>query len=125
LISGEASARLTCRKRPITVLPSDFRHLLSSTAQPSMASTNGRIQVEACVGVASQVLRRLRATSLVGSPRGLLPEAPTDPDMQNSRIRLFETQLRYMTVEGRMRGGGSHRQARSKSGSIPMSVPVT
>src|SRR6266436_7111927 len=31
-------------------------------------------------------------------------EAPTDPDMQISRIRLFGPRLRYATVAGRMCG---------------------
>jgi hypothetical protein len=35
------------------------------------------------------------------------PEAPTDPDMQISRIRLFGPRLCYATVEERMRGCGS------------------
>jgi hypothetical protein len=44
----------------------------------------------------------------VGSPRGdCSPEAPTDPDVRNSRIRLFGPRLCYVTVEGRMRGCGS------------------
>ena len=34
-------------------------------------------------------------------------EAPTDPDVRISRIRLFGPRLRYVTGEGRMRGGGS------------------
>src|ERR1700728_4644374 len=32
---------------------------------------------------------------MVGSPQGLLPGAPTEPDVRNSRIRLFETRVRY------------------------------
>jgi hypothetical protein len=32
------------------------------------------------------------------------PEAPTDPDMQIFRIRLFGSRLRYVMAEGRMRG---------------------
>jgi hypothetical protein len=43
----------------------------------------------------------------VGSPRALLPEAPTDPDMRISRIRLFGSRLRYVTREVRRRGVGS------------------
>src|SRR6202035_4176551 len=43
----------------------------------------------------------------VGSPRELLPEAPTDPDMRISRIRLFGSRLRYVTREVRRRGVGS------------------
>jgi hypothetical protein len=34
---------------------------------------------------------------VVGSPRGLLPEAPTEPDGRDYRIRLFSTRLRYVT----------------------------
>jgi hypothetical protein len=44
---------------------------------------------------------------LVGSPRELLPEAPTDPDVRISRIRLFGSRLRYVTGEVRRRGVGS------------------
>ena len=53
-------------------------------------------------------------TSVVGSLRGLLPESPTDPDMQNSCIRRFETRLCYVTVEMRMRGGGSGYRSSSR-----------
>jgi hypothetical protein len=35
------------------------------------------------------------------------PEAPTDPDMQIFRIRLFGSRFRYATVAGRMWGSGS------------------
>ena len=41
------------------------------------------------------------------APRDCSPEAPTDPDMRISRIRLFGPRLCYVTVEGRMRGCGS------------------
>jgi hypothetical protein len=37
----------------------------------------------------------------VGSASGLRPEAPTDPDMRISRIRLFDSRLRYVTEEVR------------------------
>jgi hypothetical protein len=48
-----------------------------------------------------------RPVAEVGSPRELLPEAPTDPDVRNSRIRLFGSRLRYVTGEVRRRGFGS------------------
>jgi hypothetical protein len=51
---------------------------------------------------------------MVGSPRGLLPEAPTDPDVRNSRIRLFGPRLRYVTGEERMRGCGSGYRSSSR-----------
>jgi hypothetical protein len=35
------------------------------------------------------------------------PEAPTDPDVRDYRIRLFGARFRYVTVEERMRGCGS------------------
>jgi hypothetical protein len=38
----------------------------------------------------------------VGSPRELLPEAPTDPDMRISRIRLFGSRLCCVTEEVRI-----------------------
>ena len=39
---------------------------------------------------------------------GCPPAAPTDPDVQNSRIRLFGTRIRYAGKEGRrMRARGS------------------
>jgi hypothetical protein len=41
---------------------------------------------------------RVPGRMMVGSPRGLLPEA-TDPDVRNSRIRLFGPRLRYVTGE--------------------------
>ena len=31
------------------------------------------------------------------APGGSPPRAPTDPDVQNSRIRLLETRIRYVT----------------------------
>jgi hypothetical protein len=69
----------------------------------------------------SEIIRsRLRpregvaAAALVGSPRGLLPEAPTDPDVRNSRIRLFGSRLRYVTGEERMRGCGSGYRSSSR-----------
>ena len=43
----------------------------------------------------------------VGSPRELLPEAPTDPDVRISRIRPFGPRLRYVTGEVLRRGCGS------------------
>jgi hypothetical protein len=36
-----------------------------------------------------------------------IPEAPTDPDVRNYRIRLFSTRLRYVTGAKRIRGCGS------------------
>ena len=50
----------------------------------------------------------------VGSPRGLRPEAPTDPDVRISRIRLFGPRLRYVTGEVRMRGWGSGYRSSSR-----------
>ena len=50
----------------------------------------------------------------VGSPRGLLPEAPTDPDVRISRIRLFGPRLRYVTGEVRRRGCGSGYRSSSR-----------
>ena len=47
----------------------------------------------------------------VGSPRGIIPEAPTDPDVHNSCIRLFGTRVRYVT--------GSHGCAAPGAGSAP------
>ena len=41
------------------------------------------------------------------APGNCSPEAPTDPDVQISRIRLFGPRLRYVMVEKRMRGCGS------------------
>jgi len=35
------------------------------------------------------------------------PEAPADPDMQISRIRLFGPRFRYATMAGRIWGSGS------------------
>jgi hypothetical protein len=35
------------------------------------------------------------------------PEAPADPDMQISRIRLFGPRFRYATMAGRIWGAGS------------------
>ncbi len=35
------------------------------------------------------------------------PEAPMDPDVPDSGIRLFGPRFRYVTEEGRMRGCGS------------------
>ena len=35
----------------------------------------------------------------LGWPRGLLPGAPTDPDVPNSGIRLFVTRLRYVGAQ--------------------------
>jgi hypothetical protein len=32
-----------------------------------------------------------------GSPRACAARAPTDPDLRNSRIRLFELRVRYAT----------------------------
>ena len=46
-------------------------------------------------------------TSSRVAPGNHFPEAPTDPDVRISRIRLFSPRLRYVTVEGRMRGCGS------------------
>jgi len=46
------------------------------------------------------------ALDVVGSPRGLLPEAPTDPDVRNYRIRLFSPRLRYVTWAEWIRGCG-------------------
>jgi hypothetical protein len=43
---------------------------------------------------------------MVGSPRGLLPEAPTDPDVRISRIRLFGPRLHYATGAAWIRGWG-------------------
>jgi hypothetical protein len=54
---------------------------------------------------------------------GLLPEAPTDPDMQVSRIRLFGRRFRYVTV-GRMRGCGSGYRASSRSMPTKISTPA-
>src|SRR6267143_7127564 len=42
------------------------------------------------------------------APGGCPPAVPTDPDVQNSRIRLFGTRIRYAGEEGRrMRARGS------------------
>jgi hypothetical protein len=41
------------------------------------------------------------------APEARASEAPTDPDMRISRIRLFGPRLRYATVAGRMCGSGS------------------
>jgi hypothetical protein len=41
------------------------------------------------------------------APGNCFPEAPTDPDVRDYRIRHFGPRLRYVTVEGRMRGCGS------------------
>jgi hypothetical protein len=41
------------------------------------------------------------------APEDCAPEAPTDPDVQIFRIRLFGPRLRYATMAGRMRGSGS------------------
>ena len=35
------------------------------------------------------------------------PEAPTDPDVRNYRIRLFSARLRYVTGAERIRGCGN------------------
>jgi hypothetical protein len=51
---------------------------------------------------------------MVGSPRGLLPEAPTDPDVRISRIGLFGPRLRYVTRKVRMRGCGSGYRSSSR-----------
>jgi len=42
-----------------------------------------------------------------GRPGGLPSEAPTDPDVQISRIRLFGPRFRYAMVAGRTRGSGN------------------
>jgi len=46
---------------------------------------------------AQRILDSLRNESTGGrvAPGRCLPGAPTDPDVQNSRIRLFETRFRY------------------------------
>ena len=49
-------------------------------------------------------LLRVPGRFVVGSPRGLLPEAPTDPDVRISRIRLFGPRFCYVTGEVRSRG---------------------
>jgi hypothetical protein len=61
-------------------------------------------------GAAFRVPPRL----MVGSPRGLLPEAPTDPDVRISRIGLFGPRLRYVTRKVRMRGCGSGYRSSSR-----------
>src|SRR5262249_43920117 len=43
----------------------------------------------------------------VGSPRGSLPEAPTEPDVRNYRIRLFGARLCYVTGTKRIRACGN------------------
>lgn len=49
------------------------------------------------------------------APGNCSPEAPTEPDVQIARIRLFGPRLRYVTVAGRMRGCGSGYRASSRS----------
>jgi hypothetical protein len=51
-------------------------------------------------------LNGVAAASVVGSPRESLPEAPADPDVRISRIRLFGSRLRYVTGD-EMCGCGS------------------
>ena len=41
------------------------------------------------------------------APGNCSPEAPTDPDVRDYRIRLFGPRFRYVTVEERIRGCGS------------------
>jgi hypothetical protein len=41
----------------------------------------------------------------IGSPRGLPPGTPTDPDMPDEGIRLFEAWVRYVRPAGRRAGG--------------------
>jgi|SRR5271166_2125458 len=41
------------------------------------------------------------------APGDFSPEAPAEPDARIFSIRLFSRRLRYVMVEGRMRGGGS------------------
>jgi|SRR6516225_10433168 len=41
------------------------------------------------------------------APEDYSSEAPTDPDVQIFRIRLFGSRFRYATIAGRMCGSGS------------------
>ena len=45
---------------------------------------------------------------------GKPPWPPSDPDVRNSRIRLFATQLRYKTRTGRIVGAGKGKSASSR-----------
>jgi len=48
-------------------------------------------------------------------PGRCLPGPPTDPDVHDSRIRLFETWVRYASAECTMRGGGSANRSTTRS----------
>jgi hypothetical protein len=53
---------------------------------------------------------QIKGTRQIGgrvAPEDCSSEAPRDPDVQISRIRLFGTRIRYATIAGRMCGSGS------------------
>lgn len=53
---------------------------------------------------------RLKNSSRINcrvAPGRCFPGAPTDPDVRNSRIRLFGSRLRYVPYRWTIRGGGS------------------
>jgi len=49
------------------------------------------------------------------APARCLARAPTDPDVQISRIRLFGRRIRYVAYRCTMRGGGSEKRFSSES----------
>ncbi len=88
------------RATPFTVpMPNSYSLRICSNSSPSLSSPSQ----------ASCLFRRMLRScgGGVGSPRRLLPEAPTDPDVRISRIRLFGPRFRYVTGEVRRRGCGS------------------
>jgi hypothetical protein len=49
------------------------------------------------------------------APGRCLPGAPTDPDVRDYRIRLFETGIRYVTRSGLGFGSGNRRRIRGNA----------
>jgi len=87
-------------------MPNSYSLRICSNSSPSLSSPSQ----------ASCLFRRMLRScgGGVGSPRRLLPEAPTDPDARISRIRLFGPRFRYVTGEVRRRGCGSGYRSSSR-----------
>ena len=67
------------------------------------------------LGHAYGQIRALRTSLLTRGPGRFPDRAPTDPDVRNSRIRLFGSRICYVMYRCTMRGAGSGNRSSSRS----------